>query len=177
MQPLQGGLLLHEGTPGRTLEAAQEVVLYTNATCLQRSGGRKSTSASPARRSTRGRGRVITRSKSTRGRASTARMHHGWDCITCPYMDTSLAGVECLLKRQTNTRLVEYEGCEERFAEYWENAFRWTCCGGSLGEGTNGCNTASFPCSCNFCRGALPERLRKHTQASYGLCLQCGPDQ
>ena len=77
--------------------------------------------------------------------------------------------------------LNEYDGNEKRFAEYWDNAFRWTCCGSSLGEGTQGCDhhgRGSVPCSCPFCRAgmALPEPLSKHTQTSYGLNLYCGPD-
>ena len=75
----------------------------------------------------------------------------------------------------------EFGSCEERFAEFRESAFRWTCCGSSLLEGTRGCNhhgTASYPCTCLFCENArpLPKSLRRHTQTSYGLQLNCGPD-
>lgn len=79
------------------------------------------------------------------------------------------------------TFLGKYNSCEDKFAEYWPTAFRWTCCGTSLLDGTEGCmhhGTASFPCTCHFCRHGfpLPMELCRHTQASYGLQLNCGPD-
>ena len=38
------------------------------------------------------------------------------------------------------------------FHSTWENAFRWTCCGGS-GDSVNGCDHHRAGCSCDYCRG------------------------
>lgn len=74
----------------------------------------------------------------------------------------------------------------KKFLKYWDNGFRWTCCGMSAGEGVHGCDhhgspENSHPCGCDFCRGGvpLPEKIYKQNcrkQSAKGLKLNRGPD-
>jgi len=81
----------------------------------------------------------------------------------------------------------KFGGSRRKFINYWPNAFRWTCCGMQVGNGTIGCDhhgdpAAPFPCSCDFCRCGKPlpdkiwnEKLR--SVGAYGLKdLRRGPD-
>jgi hypothetical protein len=45
-----------------------------------------------------------------------------------------------------------------KMVDKWDNGFRWTCCGLSLGEGIHGCDHHGFRgrCSCDYCRGGQP---------------------
>jgi hypothetical protein len=49
---------------------------------------------------------------------------------------------------------VEFGGDEEKFYKYWQQAFRWTCCGTDAGMdwGCDHHGSGSKPCTCDFCR-------------------------
>ncbi|CAM9410204.1 unnamed protein product, partial [Heterosigma akashiwo] len=74
----------------------------------------------------------------------------------------------------------------KKLVDYWDNAFRWTCCGLSPGEGVHGCDhhghrEARKPCGCDYCRAGepLPEKLWQKKLKKYsaqGLKLLRGPD-
>ena len=79
---------------------------------------------------------------------------------------------------------VEFGGSLEKLADYWPGAFRWRCCGMSVGEGEEGhwgCDhhgdLACPPCKCDFCRGGKPVPASIHNErATHGLQLRRGPD-
>jgi len=83
------------------------------------------------------------------------------------------------------------KGCcrEEKLFKISDNAFRWTCCGFSPGEGLYGCDNhgrknsdgsflSSKPCGCDFCKAGRPlsEKFFKKKQHTVGLDLTRGPD-
>lgn len=76
----------------------------------------------------------------------------------------------------------EFGRSHAKLADYWPNAFRWTCCGMRLDEGNWGCDhhgdpRSPVPCKCDFCRAGkpVPERIHKK-RAENGLQLRRGPD-
>lgn len=69
---------------------------------------------------------------------------------------------------------------QEKLAQHWSGAFRWTCCGASLSS-SNPCDhhgSGSKACSCDLCvmGKELPETLKLENVTNYGLGLCNGPD-
>ena len=75
-----------------------------------------------------------------------------------------------------------------KFCKFRPDAFRWTCCGVSVGGGVSGCDhhgnpSAHAPCRCDFCLAGKPLnddiwRETMSSQAAQGLqsTLLRGPD-
>jgi hypothetical protein len=75
----------------------------------------------------------------------------------------------------------EFNFDEEKLAKHETDAFRWTCCGTSLGQ-TSPCDhhgRGPTKCTCDFCVQGLPLSpavSEKKSNVRYGLDLPLGPD-
>lgn len=78
----------------------------------------------------------------------------------------------------------EMGGSKKKLLKHFDTAFRWTCCGLSVGEGMHGCDhhgdlANPQPCTCDYCRGGepVPDKIfNEKTTHKVGLQLRQGPD-
>ncbi len=76
-----------------------------------------------------------------------------------------------------------YQCDEVKFSADHPDAFRWTCCGMLLSQGSSGCDHHGRykewgACQCDFCRGGveLPKWNQRVTQGNTGIPMVWGPD-
>jgi len=108
-----------------------------------------------------------------------------WDFVDADGTELGWGG--CFREESADLK-AKFEGAmksnPKKLLKHFDEAYRWTCCGMSVGEGVYGCDHHGdlknpVPCKCDYCRSGrpVPDRIYlKQTTHKVGLTLRRGPD-